>query len=825
MRRQLLAVLALISCAASVAQEVEPLSFDWTPPTQREDGSALDGLSGYRLYATCDNGDSFQAQIQDGSADSYILTNAPADVPCEYGVTSVDLTGLESRLSNVVIKTAASTTTLEAPGADGTIIEVEWTSQQGPPTGGGPTVADFNVQRGTVSLSAVATATITAGVDYTAPASTSAAFIRLVGHHAHSQGVGGDFASQPDRNLVRIQNPDNLLTDITFERDSATNDVVIEWEIVEYVGAPGGANEFIVRDVGTLDVAANSDTTVDTSAVADIGTDADVLPFVTGTWGTRGGRSGVNEGRWSAEWLDGTDVARFTRGGGTLNNGLSYAIVEFTGSNWTVARYSFQAAADNTAETQTITSVGAISRAFLVVQGHADAASSRAAHTTELTDVDELTHLVRGESATTTAVTWVVSNSDTGAGAMNVQRAGAVLTAGGGNPQSETVAITAVDDLAEASIMGVSGYSEAATADDHQHLFSAELTAVDEVTINAGADAQDLTVEFEVVEWPATAAAATDDVEVALQIDVTVTPALTGDVDSNIASSLTLTTSAIPVLTAAGSVVSVLDVGTAVAAALTGGGQVSAALQVTANAVAQLSAEGRLDTALALTTNLAALLQGQAGLTADLSITGQIASILTADGTLASTLLTEVTTTANVNGAANNDVAAAMDVVLSLTPTLQAGAPMAAALDAFVTMAANVSGPGGAFANLPITTAIVANTSALASMDASLALIAQATANLNARGEIAAGLLGTVAIAGALDGEQQDALLAALPVSTSTIAQMNAEGTLASGLAVSARIAAFMSIADATYYFFNAGSVKALPDAFTVNALPAAFTA
>ncbi|MEL6870168.1 MAG: putative Ig domain-containing protein [Pseudomonadota bacterium] len=82
------------------------VELNWTPPSEREDGSALNGLSGYRIYYGTRSGVyENQIDVSNGGISSYTLENL-ASGTWYIAITSFDNAGLESELSNEVAKTA-----------------------------------------------------------------------------------------------------------------------------------------------------------------------------------------------------------------------------------------------------------------------------------------------------------------------------------------------------------------------------------------------------------------------------------------------------------------------------------------------------------------------------------------------------------------------------------------------------------------------------------------------------------------------------------------------------------------------------------------------
>ena len=172
---------------------------------------------------------------------------------------------------------------------------------------------DFFTQRGTEQITGTST-TLVAGVDYTAPASASNAFIRIT--NTHMTGAGGSVGAQdtPDDFTAYIENPDNIMNSITIARPStADDDTNVSWELVEYTGLTGGDNEMIVRDTGTLTYGGSSLFATGT-AVASVSNDSQVVVFITGQQNPDTGTANYNTGLSVSSWNAATDQPIFERG-------------------------------------------------------------------------------------------------------------------------------------------------------------------------------------------------------------------------------------------------------------------------------------------------------------------------------------------------------------------------------------------------------------------------------------------------------------------------------------------------------------------------------
>jgi hypothetical protein len=155
---------------------------------------------------------------------------------------------------------------------------------------------------------------------------------------------------------------------ITFTRlaSGIDEDVRVSWEVWEYVGAPDGDNEFIVRlDTEVTTVGGAS---VDTS-VPNVIDRNNLIPFITGVTNTGTGRT-WDDATHTAEIIDAggglTDV-RIDREGTSGTSIVGVAVVEFTGSNWIIQNNILHTVvAPATNEFQVITAVNDWSEAYII---------------------------------------------------------------------------------------------------------------------------------------------------------------------------------------------------------------------------------------------------------------------------------------------------------------------------------------------------------------------------------------------------------------------------------------------------------------------------
>ena len=84
------------------------MMLSWEPPTENEDGTALDNLAGYKLYYGTTSGHyTRQVRINTPGLSSYVIENL---LPDTYYVvaTSFTTSGVESRYSNEAVKTVTA---------------------------------------------------------------------------------------------------------------------------------------------------------------------------------------------------------------------------------------------------------------------------------------------------------------------------------------------------------------------------------------------------------------------------------------------------------------------------------------------------------------------------------------------------------------------------------------------------------------------------------------------------------------------------------------------------------------------------------------------
>ena len=370
-------------------------------------------------------------------------------------------------------------------------------------------MADFRVQRGKGVIPVSGdTFTLTAGVDYVAPASTALAFIRQVGANSFGSGVeNSQYNGTSSRNISRVTNPTSLLTSVSVFRDYAGADgFKVAWEIPEYTGSVGGPNEWVVRHVESISVA-TGDLTIDSSVISGVVASNKVVTIITGVSSDNGNRQDYGNKLFTTEYVAGSSVARLTRSAnasGSLD--VSIAIIEFTGSNWNIQRIPHTYVASAVDESETIVAVSSLSKAFIIHQSSTDTVSSGPDGGGQNVWLNTTTSILFRKQVIDTGATgvaYVIENTQTDGTPMNVSHYSGTRAnlAGGASPDIFTHAITAVADIAQTSIMG-EGVLTTTTSDCHGGMLAFELTSTTAVTMERGRDEYNRDYRFSVVEWP-----------------------------------------------------------------------------------------------------------------------------------------------------------------------------------------------------------------------------------------------------------------------------------------------------------------------------------
>ncbi|MDP2665892.1 MAG: hypothetical protein Q8P05_00085 [Candidatus Diapherotrites archaeon] len=367
--------------------------------------------------------------------------------------------------------------------------------------------ADFHIQRGEAVIPVnVGTVTITADVNYDAPADINKAFIR---HTATRLTASGNQIGQTTQNpaylFTYVSNPQNLLSAITFAREqsSGTLNTTITWEIIEYVGPPGGDNEFIVRDSSVATAASGNLTGEAVGVVAD---DNKVAIFITGQSADQTANGTGDRALFTSAWTDSTNTPTFTRGDTTGTAHVSYAVVEFIGQHWAnVRRVTHTYSAAGSEETETFSpTVGDINKTFIESQLRtSNGGLDELGQLAYLKDTSTLSfQLKSGANVAHDAVVWIIENTQGDGNKMSVQRRGGSRGTGQSEPDTWTETIDTVFDLNQSSVFGETSTSTGTGFALPRGHINLRLTATNTITLWRSDTGQSIEYRYEVIEWP-----------------------------------------------------------------------------------------------------------------------------------------------------------------------------------------------------------------------------------------------------------------------------------------------------------------------------------
>ena len=341
------------------------------------------------------------------------------------------------------------------------------------------------------------TLTLTNGVDYTLEDTDDTKwFFRITNSNFTGMGItsGGGNQSVDDFTVVPVQSGANTV----LTRAGSSNDCRVDWEIVQYTGTTSD-NEFIVREKGVLTLA-NGVATSTPALPSGILNNDDVVIWITGQAGSDTGRNAPHSALFTAEMGSTTWTA--TRGNTTNNGYLAYAIVEYTGSDYTVNSESFTVASVETTHALT-TAVSDVTKTFIHAQNRYDtsltAGINDASVRVYLSSTTALS--VRNETSDELTlkehVVYLVENPN-----LTVQRVAAEM-AGTGEEETETVSITQVADTELTSLTGLTSTSTGGGTALPRGYINFTLSSDSSVLLRQSDDGQTSQYSFEVVEWPA----------------------------------------------------------------------------------------------------------------------------------------------------------------------------------------------------------------------------------------------------------------------------------------------------------------------------------
>jgi len=157
--------------------------------------------------------------------------------------------------------------------------------------------------------------------------------VLIAGITGHAMGWTQQVRQNPDDISALVDLPDG--STLTAERVSSIDKPDTVWVLlIEYIGAPGGPNEFIVRDRRTYQWKSKV-TKVSYGPVASVGDPTKVVVFNTGVANANTKTNQYDRGDVRS-YLGGDKVVYLERADGNGVIASGHQVVEFVGTNWTI---------------------------------------------------------------------------------------------------------------------------------------------------------------------------------------------------------------------------------------------------------------------------------------------------------------------------------------------------------------------------------------------------------------------------------------------------------------------------------------------------------
>jgi len=366
---------------------------------------------------------------------------------------------------------------------------------------------DFYIQRGSTQVTGTST-TLFAGSDYVAPLSNSRAFVRITNSHytgaGHNTGAGG--AQNANNVTAYLESANDIVNSFTISRPaSASSNTRVDWEMIEFIGTTGSDNEIIVREVNIAQFS-SSEVVREGGVVSGIANDTDVVVFLTGSSNQNTSRN-YYAGQVTTEWDDVQQKPIFRRGhNGSSVVDISYAVVEFTGMNWGVQRVEHLHIDSEEIELENISPVGSLARTFLHTQKRMGATTNvvHFGYEVWLSSIGAVSFRLEplaDVGVDHVLVAWVIENTQTGIGQMQVHRSNG-STSGGTTPFSLSVnLLTPVKSTNNSSIMA-NTRAVGANTTYPRPIAGFNITSTSTFEIWRSNTGSSMTYRAEIIEWP-----------------------------------------------------------------------------------------------------------------------------------------------------------------------------------------------------------------------------------------------------------------------------------------------------------------------------------
>jgi hypothetical protein len=338
-------------------------------------------------------------------------------------------------------------------------------------------LSHIKVQRGSVSFGASAGST---AITITTVGSLSSAFARVTGihHGAADPTAGGTSNKNNDDDGAHAVLTATTTVTITLPVGRTTEDRTVYWEVWEYTGPASGKYEFIVKD-HAINVIGNGSTSHTTTTNVS-GTKTHMAIVHCGQSNDSVGTQTYGNAL-AVLSLAGTSPnihCTASRGGNAQALNIAYAIIEFTGSGWTISQLenaTLSASAIGADVDVAISSVTAWANAMILHGGHSlqTATCTNADVGVTIRPGADVTH-VKGRLSSAHSNpggTLVVFTVYVIYGPLlsavyydSIAGGGTDFTGGGAAPQTVDVTITTLADTTHASVMAYADNDSSATS-------------------------------------------------------------------------------------------------------------------------------------------------------------------------------------------------------------------------------------------------------------------------------------------------------------------------------------------------------------------------
>jgi len=344
-------------------------------------------------------------------------------------------------------------------------------------------VPDFNIQRGFLDFGLNEDSTTVTITPVRSFGDGGFAFVRLTNTQHASSGFDGNQKNMDD---IGVHAQLTARDTITFTQTGTGQnaDYRAAWEVWEYVGPPGGPNEFIVR-LNTIASTTNTNNPLDV-LVPNVINQKKLVPFITSVLSSHTGND-FDDMIHTVEIVDdgfGNTFARLDKdGAGTNPAHPRLAVVEFTGKNWIIQNnisHVFAAAGANEVETVAGNAnfeqaVNAWNEAFIVTTFHTPNGEEEAEeigyNVWPSATTDSMRFRIEDNSNNVAtgnyiAIAHVVENPDiTVTHVDSITGGGADFTGGGGDPDIENKGFAAITNpLAETGLLATAESDAGGTA-------------------------------------------------------------------------------------------------------------------------------------------------------------------------------------------------------------------------------------------------------------------------------------------------------------------------------------------------------------------------